>query len=217
MAGSFEQFLQRRQQELQRIARATRGELCLHDVQSEAWLTALRIQERRGREFDFADEDDQDQLLAWLYQDLVKWADTKIRYAVKLDQSADDDDHDRTGAMLARTLTAPLETDPQVLQGMVEEQADFRTRVLKSYSQAAAYALLLLRVQGSIADLATLLYTTRSTVLKRMRRAGLLALRQPTLFDGVSQIDPGFEPWQKRNLPGRKRAADTGQLALDLD
>ncbi|MGH8084616.1 MAG: hypothetical protein ACREPV_05010 [Lysobacter sp.] len=198
MASAFERFLTTRRSDLQRISRRTRGEHSLDDVISEAWLTASEIGQRRGWAFEFGDQDDQDQLFAWLHVRLVKYADKTVRYAIRLDDGDDDDDGERIGATLARLLTAPLDTDPQVRQQLIEEREQLLDRLRRSYSQATAYVLLLMRVDGHLSDLAELLRVTIGTLRDRMKRVGLVARIQPTLFDGIERIALDFHPWQKR-------------------
>lgn len=155
--------------------------------------------------------------MAWLHQRLVKWADTRIRHALTLSHGSDGTDRDGTGAMLARMLTAPLETDPQMQQELVDERDELLERVLESYSEAAAYMLLLLRVHGSIVDMAELLWTSTRSVRYRMKCAGLLALRQPTLYDGIVRIPPDFQPWRKRYLVRSRCSEGAYQLAFEME
>lgn len=176
---------------------------------------ASEIGQRRGWAFEFDDQDDQDQLFAWLHVRLVKYADKTVRYAVRLDDGDDDGDSERIGAALARLLTAPLDTDPQVRRQLIEEREQLLTRLRRSYSQATAYVFLLMRVDGHLSDLAELLRITVGTLRDRMKRVGLMARIQSTLFDGIERIEFDFQPCQRRRyatLPVRGPEMDQLEL-----
>ena len=198
MADRFHTFLETRRGDLRRIAAQTRGELSADELASESWLMAIEIGQRRQWPFDFADEDDQDTLFAWMHNRFVKYAEKAVRYAIKLDRDWDNEDGERAGATLARLLTAPLQSDPQVAQQVHEEQHELFAIVRHSYSEAAAYVLLLIRVDWHIEDLATMLWVGISTLRQRLKKAGLHARVQPSLFDGVDVIDSDFIPRQRK-------------------
>jgi hypothetical protein len=82
-------FFQERSSDLRRIVRATRGDVELGDVESEAWLVAADLGRKRGYPIDFADRQDQETLLGTLYNRLVKFAEKHLRHAVKLDTDWD--------------------------------------------------------------------------------------------------------------------------------
>lgn len=44
----------------------------------------------------------------------MRCAEKALRYAVKLDRDWDNEDSERAGTALARLLSAPLDSDPQV-------------------------------------------------------------------------------------------------------
>ena len=198
MTGNgFERFLEIRRSDLRRIAARTRGELSADELMSEAWLMAIEIGQRRGWGFDFSDEDDQDTLLAWMHNRFVKYAEKAVRNAVRLDRGWDSEDGERTGAALARLLTAPRDTDPQIRQQRLEEHDELMSIVERSYSEAVAYMLLLIRVDWHLEDLAELLAVSREALKSRLRSVGLRARIQPTLFDGIDRIDPEFRPMRR--------------------
>jgi len=202
MPTPFETFLHIRDAELRRISRHSR-EHAFEEAQSEAWLVAIEIGHQRGWPLDFTDQDDQDMLLARLYNRLVKFAEKTVRYAARLDHGKDDD-AERTGNTLARLLTAPLDSDPQVRRQLLEERHVLIEHVQQSYSQAAAYMLLLIRAEGDLKDLAVLLWIGVGTLRERMKRVALLARVQSTLFDGIERLDPAMEAW--RRPPALRRA-----------
>lgn len=211
--NGFERFLESRRGDLRRIAARTRGEFSADDLMSEAWLIAIEIGQRRGWGFDFGDDDDQDTLLAWMHNRFVKYADKAVRNAVRLDRGWDSEDGEQAGAALARLLTAPMDTDPQMRQQALDEQDDLVAMVRHSYSEAVAYVLLLIRVDWHLEDLAELLAVGRQALKCRLRSAGLRARIQPTLFDGVDQIDLDFEP-RRRIRWARRRKVGSGEVGL---
>ena len=81
-----------------------------------------------------------------MHNRFVKYADKAVRNAVKLDRDWDNEDGERAGAVLARLLTAPLDSDPQMRLQLHEERQELGAIVRHSYSEAAAYVLLLVRV-----------------------------------------------------------------------
>ena len=82
--------------------------------------------------------------------------------------------------------------------------------VERSYSEAVAYMLLLIRVDWHLEDLAELLAVSREALKSRLRSVGLRARIQPTLFDGTERIALDFKPWQRRRpvLPSRIQMAE---------
>jgi len=192
---AFEHFLQQRRNDLRRIVRQSPDRMELEEMESEAWVAAQMLSDRWNRALDFRDAGDQDALLGRLYAKLVKWTGVSVRYALQLDHGpSDDEDHRPT---LARLLRAPHDTDPQIRQILREERMEFLKVVRASYSQAAAYVLLLIRVEWDLRDLAGLLWIGVTTLRARIARCAELSGVQPTLFDGIDHIDPGFTPTRR--------------------
>lgn len=192
---AFEHFLQQRRNDLRRIVRQSPDRMELEEMESEAWVAAQMLSDRWNRALDFRDAADQDALLGRLYAKLVKWTGVSVRYALQLDHGpSDDEDHRPT---LASLLRAPHDTDPQIRQILREERMEFLKVVRASYSQAAAYVLLLIRVEWELRDLASLLWIGVATLRARIARCAELSGVQPTLFDGIDHIDPGFTPTRR--------------------
>lgn len=213
--SGFERFLVARRGDLKRIAARTQGELSADDLASEAWLIAIEIGVKRDWPFDFDDEDDQDTLFAWMHNRFVKYADKAVRFAVKLDRDWEDESGESMGSALARLLTGPLDSDPQVRRQLHEERDDLLAIVRYSYSEAAAYLLLLMRLDWHMEDLAALLWISVGAARQRLRVSGLRARVQPSLFDGIETIDPDFIAW--RRVRGARRfvePAEAVQLPL---
>lgn len=191
---AFADFLRQRQSDLRRIARQSLDRLELGDVESEAWVAAQGLSDRLGHPLDFHDVADQEALLGRLYAQLVKWTGISVRNYGKRDRSLDDEDR---GPVIANLLSAPHDTDPEIRQILREERAEFMGVVRASYSQAAAYVLLLIRVEWELRDLASLLWIGVAALRARIARCAELSSVQPTLFDGIDHIDPGFTPTRR--------------------
>ena len=205
---AFADFLRHRRNDLRRIVRNSPNCLELCEVESEVWIVAKKLSERWNRALDFRDASDQDALMGRLYAELVKWTGMSVRHAWHLDHGpSDDEDHRPT---LASMLRAPHDSDPEFRQVLREERLALLEVVRGSYSQAAAYALLLIRVEWELRDLANLLWIGVETLRHRMAHCAELAGIQPTLFDGVDQIDLDFEPTRRMRA---SRSAVVGRPA----
>ena len=211
----FEVFSRERWGDLKRIAYATQGELTADDLSSEARLLAIEIEEKLERRFDFACKLDQDRLLAWMYARFVKFADKAVRHAVRLDKGWDDEAEEGLGSRIARMLLAPEHSDPHRQHGALDEAAELRTEIQKSYSEAAAYTILLIRTEWDLPALAEDLLTGARTVRARIGRAVGQLEAQFGLFDAVDRVDWEFSPRRKRRLQGKSVGSDSRQLALD--
>ena len=115
------------------------------------------------------------------------------------------------GATLSKVLSGPESDDPLV-RGLIEDQAsELMEMVRASYSQAAAYVILLSRVDWDLGDLADLIWVGRDTARRRLGRAAGLVAVQPSCFDGVEQIPEDFHPWRRRWVSGARYFTPEGQ------
>jgi len=201
---TISEFLRDQAAALRRIAGATRGDMSVEDVKQEAWLVAADIEQRRGYPVDFGDPDDQESLLKWLYCKLVRFAEKQMRHAVRIDKDWDHEDAEVAASALARLLTSPLESDPLVRLEQAEGEADFAKIARRSYSEASAYVLLLIRFDWNVDELAADLRVAAQTLRKRLKSCGIRAKVQPSLFDGLAVIDPAFEPRRARRFSVRR-------------
>lgn len=200
---SYQAFLVQRRPELRRIAARTCGEHTAEDVEVEAWLIAERIGAKRGFPVNFSRREDQEQLLAWLHNELVKWADKQVRYAVKLDKDWDKQDGDTAVHAMARLLTAPDTYDPAVALLRLEDAPDPLELTWHSYSQASAYVILLCRFEWDIEHLAVHLRIVEKSLVAKVRWAGAWTRWQVSLFDGLQTVALDFEPRKGRALAAR--------------
>ena len=207
----FEAFVEARRGDLRRIAYATQGEMELDDLIQEAWVVAIEIGDGMEEPFDFSNLEHQEHLIAKMYVRFVKYADKTVRYAVKLDRGWDQPEQETAGAALSRVLSGPESDDPLV-RGLIEDQADeLMTMVRASYSQAAAYVILLARVEWDLRDLAELVWVGRDTIRRRLGRAAGWVAVQPSCFDGLEAIPEDFTPWRRRWLAGLRYETPEGQ------
>lgn len=189
MVSIYTRFLNDRRADLRRIARATRGEATLEDIEQSVWLLAQELGERRGYTLDLLNPTDQDLLLRRLYNRFVKYTEKLVRYAVRIDEEADDEKAG-AGATIARLLAAPSESDPVVILMREEAAEELELMIRRSYSEAVAYLVLLRRFQWSMQVLADALRIVLGTLRQRIERAINMVKVQPSLFDGIAVIDP---------------------------
>jgi len=199
----YQAFIVQRRGELRRIASRTCGEHTAEDVEVEAWLIAERIGAKRGFPINFSHREDQEQVLAWLHNEFVKWADKQVRYAVKLDKDWDKEDADSSVLAMARLLTAPDTYDPAILLLRREEVPDPLALTRHSYSQASAYVILLCRFDWDAEELAAHLRIVVRTLVDRLRWHGAWTRWQSSLFDGLQAIASDFEPTRARTFASR--------------
>jgi hypothetical protein len=180
----------------------------------ESWLIAERIGRRRGFDVDFGNAHDQEIVLAWLFNELVRFADKQTRYAVRLDKDRDQEDAGAAVEALSRVLIAPEEFDPAVAHEL-EQEREGRMAVIKhSYSQAAAYLILLERFTWDMDDLAAHLKVLTATLRSRIQQCAAWIRQQPSLFDRVCVIERNFAPLVARPGIGRQSVEElpSGQL-----
>lgn len=211
---SYQAFIIQRRSDLRRIARQTSGEHTAEDVEVEAWLIAERISTRRGFPVNFSHRADQEQVLAWLHNELVKYADKRLRYAVKLDKDWDKEDADSAVHAMARLLTAPETFDPAISLLRREDEPDPLALTQHSYSQASAYVILLCRFEWDAEELASHLRIVVQTLMARLRWFGAWTRWQASLFDGLQTIALDFEPARARGFA--HRAAEPPMPASQL-
>ncbi len=208
---SYQAFLVQRRVDLRRIAYRTQGEYALEDLETEAWLIGERIAEKRGFPMNFSYRSDQEQVLAWLHNQLVKYADKQLRFAVKLDKDWDKEDADAAVHSMARLLVAPEAFDPAIRLLRREDGPDPIMLTQHSYSQASAYVILLCRFDWDAEELAAHLRIVVQTLFARLRWFGAWTRWQTSLFDGLQTIALDFEPTKARTIAPRMI-----ELATDL-
>jgi DNA-directed RNA polymerase specialized sigma24 family protein len=213
-ADAFLAFAQLKRAKLRSIAFRTCGEHTLEDVMGEAWLIADRIGRKRGFDVDFGNAHDQEIVLAWLFNELVRFADKQTRYAVRLDKDWDQEDAGAAVEALSRFLIAPEAFDPAVAHELAQEQERRMAVIKHSYSQAAAYLILLERFTWDMDDLADHLKVVTGTLRGRIQRCAAWIRQQPSLFDRISAVEKDFAPFLARRVLSRRSFDElpSGQL-----
>jgi hypothetical protein len=176
--GAFDRFVEQRSEALKRISCHSRGEFAFDDVRSEAWVMWCTMADN-GRPLDLADRQDQEVLIARLYQQLVRYTELNVRNAVRLDHAPGDADEPHP---LAHLLSAGEHHDPLVALLEIEEAR--RRDVAEptaSESLAGAYLHLLRRFDNRMSEVAAHLLISVSYCYRRCAEARCLAAFQQPL------------------------------------
>lgn len=196
MIRIFEAFLHKMKAAFRRIARATKHEMTAEDLQSEAWLIAHEIGEKRGREIDFADPKDQDLVVGAVYVRNVTRGDWQMRRSIRME---DDPESDDDSAKWSERLAADASSDPLVSLLLRESTIDTNAMLASSYSQATAYVTVFVHFKNNRQAICAYLVISDGTLAKRVAYAADSVRVQPSLFDRVERIGESFMP-----LPGRQ-------------
>ncbi len=209
---SFERFVTAQRKRLRQIAGHTRGEYRFEDVVNEAWLMAETLASRKGLVVAFENAAFQDLLLAYLYQELVRYTELNVRHAVRLDHASRDDGGDDVHPLM-RTLASDEGRDPVAL--LIEHEAEtLREEAAQDSldSLAGAYVHLLRRFDNRMAAVAEHLLISTSYAYQRCAHARLLATHQRAMpiqsYGGCSLAGP----WRRFRLQRTPL-----QLAFDFD
>lgn len=197
-AAAFGHFLLAQRKALRRIAGHTRKEHELADVENEAWLMAQQIHKNKGITIDFLDPVDQKLLIAHVYQHLVRYTETQVRHAVRLDHwsGADGDDSPHP---LMNKLVSGEGFDPLAQLLRKEEAAQPADDINPRASQAGAYVHLLRHFDNRMDDVASHLLISLSWCYRRCARARSFAERQQQLPTPAAPRNDAFFPetWRR--------------------
>lgn len=214
-AETFARFLRDHDDELKRIARASRSEWSTDDVRNEAYVLASGIGSKLGRSLDLAEAEDALLLIRWLYNHCVKYTETVVRYATRLDHSDSDDERDHH--WLQDRLAADDGADPLSLLVAGEVAAPEPDDPDPYHSPAAAMISLFQRFDQRMTDVAAFLLISVSWCYACCRQARAQASTQrPLPHELVVGTDAeALRPWRRYKLPARTPARDSGQLCFD--
>jgi hypothetical protein len=179
----FASFVRQRQDDIKRIAKRTRGEYQPAEVQNVAWLLAQDMHSRKGIPIDFLNPDYQERLLSHVYQELVRYRETHVRHAIRLNHGSTDDDENEHPLM--HTLVSDDGRDP-LAELLVPEAATLTQGVDISYSLAADYAHLLGQFDNNLQAVADFLLISISAVRRRCSHAIWLASDPPRSLGRLS-------------------------------
>jgi len=173
---AFQRFVVQRKKDLERIARATRGDYRFGDVVNEAWLMASRLQTKEGEPLNLSDADCQHRLLSHLYQHLVRYTEQKVRNAVRLDHAPKGSEDDGNAHPFAYLLVSDEGRD-SVDELIARETDSALESGLEAHgSLAAAYVYLLRRFGNNMAAVADHLRISRSYAYRCCASARWLAM-----------------------------------------
>jgi len=211
----FESFVYRHAADFSRIARAARREWTSEDVRNEAFVLACDIAQRRGRPLDLSTAEDASLLIRSLYNHCVKYAETVVRHAHRLDHPAAGD-CDREHHWILDTLAADGGADPLSLLEAAEQAAPAPEDPDPYHSPAAGFAWLLRRFDQRMPDVAAFLLISLSWCYSCHRRARLQACGQwPLPHLSVGTQPDAVRAWRRFKLPPQD-LEDTRQLPLEL-
>lgn len=192
----FENFLKKMFNNFRRLARMTKNELSVEDLQSESWIVAHEISNQRGYNIDFSDVNDEQLLMRALNVRYVKRGDWHLRKSIRIDQDNSDDENAINWSNRLRALDS---SDPLVI--LVERETGFELNNMlrSSYSQATAYIKLFDVFDFDRQKICSHLIVKNDTLLTRFRFAAKVVRVQPSLFDRVEAIPDDFNA-----LPGKE-------------
>lgn len=193
----YEAFLERHARSFKRISGASKGEWQADDVRQEAWRLGFDIGVRLGRPLALGNPDDESLLLAHLYQHCVRYGETTVRYAQRLDQALDGDDENP----LKKRLVADGGIHPATLLEVTETEDPEPPGAY--HSVAAGWVWLLRRFGQRMQDVADFLLISPSWSYACCRRAVHLARSQWPLPHEMNadRGEHALQPWRKFKLP----------------
>ena len=208
--AAFDAFVARWTRKLRNIVRKTAGEQQYDDVVHEAWALAHTLRADDGSPLDLRNEAHQQRLLAHLYQHLVRYTETTVRHAVRLEHAPPGRDDGEDVHPLARTLAG--DEGRSVLDGLLEREADrSREAALQAHgSLAAAYVRLLRHFDQRMGAVAGHLRISMSYAYRRCAQARCLAAHLQHIPVPYTDGLPG--PWRRYRLVRQQI-----QLAFDFD
>ncbi|AMP37325.1 hypothetical protein [Ralstonia solanacearum] len=180
--------------DLRRIANRSRGETTVEDLQAEAWLVAEELSRDRDPPPDAGDKGFHQQILGRLYNRFVKFADKRLRFAVRLDEQREDDEGGMRENPIAAALAAPEDYDPSRALEKREDERGQELQVLGHFAEAVAYLRIFAAMKNDRCAIADHLAIAACTLRRRMKRAEWVVKLQPSLFDGITAIPDDFMP-----------------------
>lgn len=187
----FNFFLVKMKSSFRRIARAARHEVTEGDLQSDAWVVAHEISERRGHPVDFSEPADQDLVIRAVNLNNVRRGDWHMRKSVRIDEEREGEDGT---VKWSEKLAAASTADPLKFLLKREAARENDVKFAASYSQAAAYVRVFARFKYNRKDVCSHLVVADATLTSRVSAAAAMVAVQPSLFDGIHRIGVKFLP-----------------------
>ncbi len=211
---AFQRFVRAKRGKFELIAKSTDYEQTPEDIESEAWLMAPLVAEKLGVTLNFDDRFFQDRLVAFLYQELVKYADKTVRSALKLDRQIDGKDVAVDDHPAMRKLAATDFSDPLQYLIAAEEVTEEPREHEPHESRAGAYVHLLRRFDNKMREVAQHLLISPSYCYFRYNEALAMVQRQLPLPAAGLTTDSAKDPKSWRAFRQVRRWA---QMELDFD
>lgn len=210
--AEFQRFLAEHRSWLALISRHTKGELSVGDVSSEAWILWCELRQK-GRRIELGQVDDDRLLLKYLYQKLVRYTDTKVRFAERLEHNAFGDDGSVDGTRLADRLADDASLEP--LQALLAHEA-LRERLPEppSHESPASALIALLRAfDNRMPKLADYLLISLSHCYRCYAKARRWAVHQHPLRAPVHASDDQLipRPWRRFRMASQVRACECAE------
>lgn len=196
----FSLFVARMKSSFRSIVRATRHEVTEADLQSDAWVIAHEISQRRGHDIDFSDPQDQDLIIRAVNLQNVRRGDWNLRKSVRIDQ---ENDQDEGAIKWSERLPAAEASDPLVSLLCRESALDAEAKLAASFSQAAVYVRTFAHFKYDSSAVCDYLLINNATLARRVKWAAASVRVQPSLFDGMQRIGKRFLPSRGRLLINR--------------
>lgn len=178
---AFKRFTLAKRKRFEAIARKTGDEYTPEDIEGEAWLMAPMVAQKTDLALDFDDPLFQDRLVAFLFNELTRYTETVVRYAVKLDrqiagEDAAADDHPAMRRLAANEFSDPL----RHLIATEDTQTEPREHGPHE-SRAGAYIHLLRHFDNRMHEVANYLLISPSYCYFRCREARRMVEQQLSL------------------------------------
>jgi 23S rRNA pseudoU1915 N3-methylase RlmH len=204
---AYSAFLKKRAKDFRSIAAKTKGDMTVEDLHGEAWLIAIHLAGKRGEAINWSDRADQSLIFGALTIEHVWRKNKERKQSVSADKEREG--HDENASALIALLPAEETSDPLALLERREEEESESAQakreeeeaILESYSQSAAYIIVLWHFDNIRIRAAAYLVINQGTLRKRVAFAAEALKMQPSLFDRIEKIDETFMP-----APGREYA-----------
>ncbi|NYT66836.1 hypothetical protein H0A58_12790 [Alcaligenaceae bacterium] len=209
---TFAQFASQYRGKFRQIAGATRREIEMDDVEGEAWLMTKEW-ELQGIPIRFNDASYIDKLFAYLYQKLVKYADKKVRFGVRLDHWDYGNNQEADTHPLLNKLAAAENSQPLEALLAQEASAEHLLEPEPHETRASAYLYLLRLYNNCMKDVANHLMISLSYCYYRFNEALEMVSKQQSFPDTAGRPVSSFVPGPWRSFRLRRPWV---QMELDL-
>lgn len=190
LLDAFLGFVEKWKPSFLRIAKATRNDVTVEDLQQDAFVLADEIGNRRGKPIDFLEPADQELVIRAVNLKNVKRGDWHLRKSVRVDHAEEGD----AATSILERLAAHASSDPFIALLLRESALDAEVMLANSYSQAAAYVMVFARFNYDKHEVCAYLFISDSVLYRRVAYAAEAVRGQPSLFDRIEQIADDFMP-----------------------